>query len=247
MDAVDSAVSRDNVPVPLTKYPTAHGHWRPTDPTLASTMAHGVFVIQTNVGNPTPDLQTLSSLAEKTFDAEIALLDHFQPTPVDKIGKLSKDPDGLLGRLVDLTPGTQPMLSKTVATYGPNGALTNQTTKQHEEKVYQKAGVDRLALWLDTQFGASEILRARDVGAASALLPDLTNNDDDLARSVDGVQNLPDAKCFEMSKNVYRKRPVLRFTCFVGYDRFVARVYGATETDARQRTAAQYALLVNPL
>ncbi|MDT7763047.1 MAG: hypothetical protein QOC63_2467, partial [Mycobacterium sp.] len=122
MDAADFAVSPDNVPVPVTKYPAAHGHWRPTNPTMASTLAHNDFVIHVLVANPTPNLETLTGMVEKTFDSEIAALDRFQPTPVDRIAKLPKDPDGLLGRLVDLTPGTEPALSTSVASYGPNGA-----------------------------------------------------------------------------------------------------------------------------
>ena len=45
MDAADFAVSPENIPVPITKYPMAHGHWRPTHPSMASTLAHNDFVI----------------------------------------------------------------------------------------------------------------------------------------------------------------------------------------------------------
>jgi hypothetical protein len=247
MDAADFAVNRENVAVPITKYPTAHGHWRPSDPTMASTMAHGPFVVQVNVENPTPNLQTLTGMVEKTFDEEIALLDKFQPTPVNGIAKLPKDPDGLIGRLVNLTPGIEPTLSKSVGTYGPNGALTNQTERQHKARVYETAGVDRLALWYDDKLGYSEILRARDPDAATKLLNDLiaTNADPDVP--IDGPRGLPDAKCFENKNPDESGQPELRFYCKVPYDRYVAVVSSADQADVRQRAAAQYALLVNPL
>jgi hypothetical protein len=70
MDAVDFAVSRENIAVPVTKYPNAHGHWRPSHPTVASTMAHGDFVIHVIAKNPTPNLATLTGMVEKTFDEE---------------------------------------------------------------------------------------------------------------------------------------------------------------------------------
>ena len=247
MDAVDFAVSPENVPVPVTKYPAAHGHWRPSNPTMASTLAHGDFVIHVIAANPTPNLETLTGMVATTFDKEIAALDRFQPTPVNQIGKLSKDPDGLLGRLVDLTPGTEPSLSKSVASYGPNGAATTQNERQMKDRVYENAGVDRLAIWLDPKLGGSSIFRARDRDAAVKLMDALVSTDDDIDHPIDGVRGLPDAKCFEQKQSTYKDAPGLRFECYVTYDRYVAGVASGDEADVRQRAAAQYALLVNPL
>ena len=77
MDAADFAVSPDNVPVPVTKYPAAHGHWRPSNPSMASTLARDDFVIHVLVANPTPNLEALTGMVEKTFDSETAALDRF--------------------------------------------------------------------------------------------------------------------------------------------------------------------------
>jgi hypothetical protein len=246
MDAADFAVSPDNVPVPVTKYPAAHGHWRPTNPTMASTLAHNDFVIHVLVANPTPNLETLTGMVEKTFDSEIAALDRFQPTPVDRIAKLPKDPDGLLGRLVDLTPGTEPALSTSVASYGPNGARQVQNEREMTDRAYENAGVDRAALWIDPKLGGSTVLRAHDRDAAITLMAEEVGTDVDIDHPVDGVRGLADSKCFALKPDSSTDAPGLQVECYVQYDRYVAGTYGGDQADARQRAAAQYALLATP-
>jgi len=246
MDAADFAVSPDNVPVPVTKYPTAHGHWRSTHPSLASTLAHNDFVIHVLVTNPTPNLETLTGMVEKTFDQEIPVLDRFQPTPVDRIAKLPKDPDGLLGRLLDLTPGTEPSLSTTVASYGPGGARQVQNEREMKDKAYENAGVDQAAVWIDPKLGGSSLLRARDRDAAIKLMDEEIATDADIDHPVDGVRGLSDSKCFALKPDSSTDTLGLQFECYVQYDRYVAGTYSGAEADARQRTAAQYTLLAAP-
>jgi hypothetical protein len=248
MDAVDFAVSPQNVPVPITKYPQAHGHWRPSHPSMASTLAHGPFVIQVEAQNPTPNLQTLTDMVEKTFDAEIALLDRFQPTPVNQIGTLPRDPDKLLGRLVDLTPGTEPSLSLRFGSLGANGASSLQNERERKDRVYEKAGVDLIAYWAVDKQGFADIVRARDRDAASTLMDqDISGDSEKHDHPIDGPQGLPDAKCFERKKDAYKDDLSGRFACYLRYDRYEAYVVSGDATDVRQRAAAQYALLVNPL
>jgi hypothetical protein len=244
MDAADFAVSPENVPVPVTKYPTAHGHWRSTHPSLASSLAHNDFVVHVLVTNPTPNLETLTGMVEKTFDQEIPVLDRFQPTPVERITKLPKDPYGLLGRLVDLTPGTEPSLSTTVASYGPNGARQVQNEREMKDKVYESAGVDQAGVWIDPQVGGSSLLRARDRDAATELMDKEVATDPDIDHPVDGVRGLADSKCFALTPE--SSTPGFKFECYVQYDRYVAGTYSGDDTDARQRAAAQYALLAAP-
>jgi hypothetical protein len=246
MDAADFAVSPDNVSVPVTKYPAAHGHWRPTNPSMASTLARDDFVIHVLVANPTPNLETLTGMVEKTFDQEITALDRFQPTPLDRIAKLPKDPDGLLGRLVDLTPGTEPPLSTSVASYGPNGARQVQNQGEMKGRAYESAGVDRAALWIDPKLGGSSLLRARDRDAAITLMGEEIATDADIDHPVDGVRGLSDSRCFALKPDSSTDAPGLQVECYVLYDRYVAGTYGGDQADARQRAAAQYALLATP-
>ena len=246
MDAADFAVSPDNVPVPVTRYPAAHGHWRPTNPSMASTLAHNDFVIHVLAVNPTPNLETLTGMVEKTFDQQIAALDRFQPTPVDRIAKLPKDPDGLLGRLVDLTPGTEPPLSTTVASYGPNGARQVQNEREMKDRAYENAGVDRAALWIDPKLGGSSLLRVRDRDAAVKMMAEEIATDADIDHPIDGARGLSDSKCFALKPDSSTDAPGLRFECYVLYDRYVAATYSGDAADGQQRAAAQYALLATP-
>jgi hypothetical protein len=244
MDAADFAVSPENVPVPVTKYPTAHGHWRSTHPSLASTLAHNDFVIHVLVLNPTPNLETLTGMVEKTFDQEIAVLDKFAPTPVQRISKLPKDPYGLIGRLVDLTPGTEPPLSTTVASYGPNGARQVQNEREMKDKAYETAGVDQAGVWIDPKLGGSSLLRARDHDAAAQLMDAEVATDADIDHPIDGVPGLADSKCFALTPESSTEG--FKFECYLQYDRYVAGTYSGDEADTRQRAAAQYALLAAP-
>jgi hypothetical protein len=246
MDAADFAISPENVPVPITKYPTAHGHWRPTSPTMASTLAHGDFVIHVLVANPTPNMDTLTGMVERAFDQEVKALDRFQPTPVDRIAKLPKDPEGLLGRLVDLTPGIEPSLSTTVASYGPNGARQVQNARELKGRAYDNAGVDQAGVWIDLTLGGSTLLRARDRDAATKLMDEEIATDADIDHPVDGVRGLADSKCFAMKPDSTTGVQGMKAQCYVQYDRYVAGTYSTEEADARQRAATQYALLTAP-
>jgi hypothetical protein len=246
MDAADFAVSPENVPVPITKYPTAHGHWRPSNPSMASTLAHGDFVVHLLVANPTPNLETLTGLIERTFDQELGVLDRFQPTPVERIAKLPKDPDGVLGRLVDLTPGTEPALSATVASYGPIGARQVQNATEMKDKAFENAGVDKAGVWIDKEAGGSTMLRARDHDAATTLMSKEIATDRGIDHPVDGVRGLVDAKCFALKPDSSMGSLGIKFECYVPYDRYLAGTYGINDADTRQRAAAQYALLAAP-
>ena len=127
------------------------------------------------------------------------MLDRFQPTPVDRIAKLPKDPDGLLGRLVDLTPGTEPTLSANVASYGPIGARQVQNAREMKDKAYENAGVDQAGVWIDPNLGGSSLLRARDRDAAFKLMDVEIATDPDIDHPVDGVRGLADSKCFALT------------------------------------------------
>ena len=230
----------------IEEYPTAHGHWRPSSPTMASTLADDEFVVHVVVANPTPNLETLTGMVEKTFDQELLALDHFQPTPVDRIAKLPKDPDRLIGRLVDLTPGIEPALSTLVASYGPNGARQAQNARELEGRAYENAGVDQAAVWIDPKLGGSTLLRARDRDAAMTLMDEEIATEADIDHPVAAVPGLADSKCFALKPDSSKGAQEMNSEWYVQYDRYVAGAYSIDQADARRRAAAQYARLATP-
>jgi hypothetical protein len=146
--------------------------------------------------------------------------------------------------LVDLTPGTEPSLSTTVATYGPNGARQVQNEREMKDKAYANAGVDQAGVWIDPKLGGSSLLRARDHDSASELMDEEVATDPDIDHPVDGVPGLADSKCFALKPE--SSTPGFKFECYMQYNRYVAGTYSGDDADARQRAAAQYALLAAP-
>lgn len=56
---------------------------------------------------------------------------------------------------------------------------------------------------------------------------------------------LSDAKCYEQKNALRADSANSRFICWVPFGRYVAEVSSNGEKDARQRAAAQYAILAN--
>jgi hypothetical protein len=101
-------------------------------------------------------------------------------------------------------------------------------------------------LWFDPGLGGVTLLRARDRDAATKLMEAEIASDEDIAHPVDGVPGLQDAKCFALKPDSSKAASEITSECYVQYDRFVAGTYSGDEADARQRAAAQYALLATP-
>lgn len=239
LDTTDFNVSKENVAVPITKYPDARAHWRPNIGSIAATMAHGQFVMSVLVGYPTPNLDAMVGLITKSFDAQIPRIDAFTPTPVDKIKDLQVDPDDIMGKALDVE-GFQPGVSKSYATYGPQGALIALFNKDHDEKLIADAGIDRLVIAYP-----AFLMRLRDTNAATGLLPKLYDSGKaDRVRDIDAPKGVPGAKCFE-TKIDEADDPDSAFQCILTYRTYLAVVVAADDNDVRQRAAAQFALLAN--
>jgi hypothetical protein len=92
----------------------------------------------------------------------------------------------------------------------------------------------------------SSLLGARDRDAAIKLMDEEVATDQDIDHSVDGVPGLADSKCFALTPESSKGTPGFKFECYLLYDRYVAGTYSGVDADARQRAAAQYALLAAP-
>ncbi|MEV6274910.1 hypothetical protein [Nocardia sp. NPDC051832] len=249
LDATDAAVNSDNVAVRIAGYPAAHGHWRPTAPTMAATLAHGSFVISVLAGHTAPDHAVLSGLVSKAFDVQLPRLREFQATPRERFAGLPLDPDGMVSRLLPYGNGQWPApravvidlddqagLGATISTsgvvYGPRGT-----------RLLRTMGLDP-AVEMLAMNGYNVLERFPDaVTARRVVTGERRKTEANAASAAAAPEGLPDVYChkYEVSAPQW---PV-QFGCHVLFGRYSATIVGRNQTEARQRAAAQYLLLVN--
>jgi hypothetical protein len=185
---------------------------------------------------PPEGIETRVGELGPALEAERALLKDFHPTPPAQIPALPRDPDGLLARMVNTDPDDQPPVSATFAVYGPTGALRDAPASIRKDKLYQKWGVDRLAV-----SGDQHLYRVRDRQAALDMLGEFTAQSAGQEHEIEADPNIPDERCFQADNPV---PSVPAFMCRVVVDNFYTLVRADTASSAKEKAAAQYALLV---
>ncbi|WP_405495956.1 hypothetical protein [Nocardia sp. NBC_00511] len=250
IDAADAAVNPDNVSVAIPGYPAAHAHWRPSVPTLAATVADGVYVLSSIAGHTSTDVAALTGLVRKGFDAQLPRLRDFVPTPADRVASLSLDREGMLRRLVPEAPGRWPY-PKVIVNVPQRDAVWTSVIRA-EGVVF---GPRAARLWnghsaadppieLEAVNGATQLLRMPTSAAARHALEKFdTRRSTGSTRPVSGPQGVPDALCAEHT-SIPEGEPS-RFLCEVIYGKYLARMQGSQLHNLQQRLTAQYGLLVN--
>ncbi|MEC3917817.1 DUF7373 family lipoprotein [Nocardia sp. CDC160] len=249
MDATDAALNPDNVAVLFADYPGAYGHWRPTAPSMAATIANGSFVISVLAQHTTPDQAVLSGLVHKTFDIQIPRLRTFTATPPDRFAELPLDQDGMLARLLpygagvwqvptviadrsDDVAGWASSITPSGVVFGPHGTRLLKTLEFD-------AAVERVAM-NDHNFleRFPDAVTARRVFGA-----EMRKSQADSGSDTAAPKGVPDAYCGRWT-SIPAYWPV-QIHCHVLFGRYSATVVGRNITEAHQRASAQYLLLVN--
>ncbi|MEV6771359.1 hypothetical protein AB0N05_22330 [Nocardia sp. NPDC051030] len=240
IDDTDFSVAADaNQHVTLPNYADAHSHWRPTVPTIGSTMAHGSYVIQVFAGVKDPDLDQLTGLVEKVYKAQVPLLDSLKPLSPEDMLRLPYDPDGMMRRTLNPDGFGMPDNS-TQAVFELRGFLHQTKDQEYWTRLTNETGVDRFS-FSSAMSSAAMLFRTRDTPSALKLASVVL--DKQYPGVADAPPGIPDAKCGEsLIKNDYSTK---RFRCAVTYRQYVATVEGDQLADAQQRASAQYALLAN--
>ncbi|WP_330181726.1 hypothetical protein OHB26_36070 [Nocardia sp. NBC_01503] len=248
IDTADAAVSPENVAAPIPGYDAAHSHRRPDVPTLASTLAHGSYVVSLFIQLPSTDLTALTDVAAKAFAAQLPLLDTFAATPADQFASLPLDRDGMLRRTQPNTPGQwpYPVLSSVPEFLGASwdnpiidsGVILGRNAIHLK---YDRTTPGDLTADAFAKVGLGGVLRFADATAARKYIshtPDPTKY-----RLTEVPAGVPDARCIEDLGTGADTREV-KYSCKILVHRYVGFVIGGDLPDLLRKTAAQYLLLI---
>ncbi|WP_280246828.1 DUF7373 family lipoprotein [Nocardia abscessus] len=239
LEDVDIAVSPDNRKLTSTKYPDAFVHWRPGVANVGAFMAHKEFVISLFIQRPIADGDDLVKWVDKTLAAEVAQLDKFAATPVNKLDSLKVDPDDLLARVAVADRKTRAPDPAAFAVYGGYHTVHRADDESVHLRLIEDAGVDHIGLVDD-----SYVARTRDAAAAQKLLTGLQESEGAHYDPISAPKDVPGAKCLQLNSKGDPDREY-KYRCYVAYKRYVGVVTSDKEPDVRQKVAAEYALLAN--
>lgn len=245
IDDVDFAVDPNNQHATIPGYPQAHAHYDPVDSSMVATMANGYFAVSINYGEGGVTkrddyFDSLTVKMQHIFDLAMPLMSGLTPIFDITFTQEPVDPDDMLRRA--FVAGAQPTVSQTYGTVGPRAVITCEGPPVLTAGLFAAAGVDRCAFTLD-----SDLLRARDDTAASALLPKMVEADRPtrIDHDIAPPGGLSGTRCYEQKQSLWKDTPTRRFVCLMAFGRYLAFVGSSDENDVRQRAAAQYAILVN--
>jgi hypothetical protein len=196
--------------------------------------AMGPLVLHIMIEAPADGIETRVVDLDPVLDAEGALIDKFRPTPIAEIPALPRDSEDLLARMVTTDPAQWPPPSGAFAVYGATGALRAQTPAIRKDKLYEKWGVDRLAV-----SGDQHLYRLRDHQAALDMQAEITAEFSGGGEGFEADPQIPDEHCFRLTDAV----DAPGFACQVIVGNLYTLVKANTATSAKQMAAAQYALL----
>lgn len=237
IDSVDFAANKENVAVTLPQYADASAHWRPSVPTLGTTIAHGVFVVSILADSRSIDLGRLIDKTQKYLKAELPELDKFSPTPVARLGSLQQDPDHVLVRTLHTSGEVSAPDGQGEAVYSLRGYLNYIQDQSTRYPVLLRAGVDRVALTPQII-----VFRTRDDAAAQRFIVDSAGLGSVASHEpADPPRHVPGAVCVQDTT----APDAAQIRCFVSYRRYVALILGQRLWQTQELAAAQYALLAN--
>lgn len=240
LQQTDFAVSPDNRPLSIPGYPDAHAHWRPGIPTMSALYARDQLVVSIFVQHPRPFEQQMVNRVADVLDAQVPLIDGFEPTPVEGIDQLPRDPEEILRRTLIQGPADQtvPISGTDYASWaGPAVIRFRPLANPELETVWDDGGVDAVGY-----SAPNMVFRFRDADAAEAFADAWQRSHRAGVTPIDGPAGLAQARCAERPDTADQPG-VAR--CFVTNDRYGAFLTDGSADRARQMAAAQYALLEN--
>lgn len=225
--------------VSITGFPQARAKWSPTKKYVDAWLVHESLVLYVHMDDPVSEPAEPAPLIETVHAVlgnQVEALKSYTPTPVDQFGSLPIDVDGLLSRTLPLED-SQKAKGYDQSTVLPGRAALHYETSPASSKIaFEDAGVDLVS------YSGAQVYRARDSAGGARLMAAMIAQNSRGWQQVESPPGLPTVECFETKDkkvNSSRYPP----TCFIPYDRFVARITGTNVQEMRQKAAAQYKLL----
>ncbi|MFE3446423.1 hypothetical protein ACFXNW_25630 [Nocardia sp. NPDC059180] len=227
-----------NKAIALGKYPNALSHWNPDSTFIRSTISHGKWVVVYQISAPTNDLQTLTTLTEKAYDAQLPLLDQLPPISDIEMLSLPWDADRLVVRAMDPLNSGRPSLGDSSLNVGLRGILHAAPDRGTARSGYTAMNAVRFGTAGDSIVVRTDSHDSARTSITDKLFPFATT------RAADPVPNIPDSVCAETPEKFGLAR-FDRFVCMVAYHEYVGIVNSDQLIDVHQRAAAQYSILAN--
>jgi hypothetical protein len=194
---------------------------------VRSFTAHGPYVLAQLV-EAKDGVDAAVSLIAKTIDAQGPLIDMFKATDPADFANEPLDPTGLLARTVPSAADHTDVTQRAV--YQQRAALHFQQDPIKAAEVFSQNGMDLLAMY------ATNVYRAKDAASAARIVDEFAAEQLPAGKPVDGVNNLPDSRCFQLDQGVVY--------CVVPADRYAIEIQADQLVAAHQLAAAQYAMLL---
>ncbi|CAM3642127.1 DUF7373 family lipoprotein [Tsukamurella ocularis] len=167
------------------------------------------------------------------FDRQTKALDGFQPTPLDKVSTLQRDPEGV----AKLT--LAPEKSEGGYSLPTRAGVLRQTDVARSVKTFADAGVDVIGM------GGSTVYRAKDAKGAQHVVDEFTDENSKAFPKVEKeqVKGVPGSVCLTFP--IYEGATTKLTWCAVAVGRYVAEYSGQQRQQSIQAIGAAYLILKN--
>ncbi|WP_446224442.1 DUF7373 family lipoprotein [Nocardia sp. IBHARD005] len=226
------------IAVEIPGFPKARSNWART--ALDSWMAQDTMVFGVRLDDPMTEPADPAAAIEftnKAYTKIIEMLQGYSPTPADKIAALPIDTDGMLSRTLPSDKNYWVGNLPVGAVEPAQAALAYDNTPGTTKPAFIDAGVDLVSS--DSPY--FRVYRAKDSKATERLQAALLAPHLDDLKPVDSPRNLPNAACYDRKEDL--KKTGVKATCYVAFDRYLARISGFNIQEVRQQTSAQYKML----
>ncbi|NKY56856.1 DUF7373 family lipoprotein [Nocardia flavorosea] len=192
-------------------------------------VTQGNLMVETYIGagvDIPPDTTGLAAEVKTVLDNLFSALGEYKPTPVDELGQLPVDRDGILAFAL---PGSEPVAEMVL---DPSSLLNFLQRPDLAKRALEDSGVD-LAV-----HGGARIYRTADPAAAERLKAYFVSQLNAAQQPVDSPPGMPAAHCTDDPESTSS------LSCIFTSNRYVAIIDGSNQIqDLHQQVAAQYLLL----